>query len=124
MRRGPHHGHPGHGHGPGPRGGRLLDAGLLLLISRGTSHGYPLIEAIREDLGLDVPDVGAVYRALRRQESQGLLTSTWETGATRPRRVYTITPAGREVLEIWMRGVEEMREALERLLQVWKGDTQ
>ncbi|HDK44909.1 MAG TPA: hypothetical protein ENG94_01370, partial [Actinobacteria bacterium] len=77
-----------------------------------------------EDLGLDVPDVGAVYRALRRQESQGLLTSTWETGATRPRRVYTITPAGREVLEIWMRGVEEMREALERLLQVWKGDTQ
>jgi len=99
-----------------------VDTALLMLLSRGPSYGYPLIEAIRGDLGLDVPDVGAVYRALRRQESRGLLTSTWETGATRPKRMYTITPAGREVLEVWMGGIEEMRVVLERLLLAWKGD--
>lgn len=119
------HGHHGHGPGParrfGPRGSRLIDAGLLLLLSRGPSYGYPLIQAVQEELGLEVPDVGAVYRALRRQEALGLLTSAWEVGETRPRRVYTITPLGEEVLGHWMQDIAELRSALARLEALWKG---
>jgi len=119
------HGHHGHGPGPargfGPRGSRLIDAGLLLLLSRGPSYGYPLIQAVQEELGLEVPDVGAVYRALRRQEALGLLTSAWEVGENRPRRVYTITPLGEEVLGHWMQDIAELRSALERLEALWKG---
>jgi DNA-binding PadR family transcriptional regulator len=94
----------------------------LLLLARGPSYGYPLIQELGEVLGLDVPDIGAVYRALRRQEALGLLTSTWEGGETRPKRVYTITPLGREVLAEWMQNIAELREKLDRLYEIWKGD--
>lgn len=59
-------------------------------------YGYSLKQHLQER-GLAVPE-GTLYPLLRRLESQGLLTSRWKAGETRPRRYYRISPSGREVL--------------------------
>jgi DNA-binding PadR family transcriptional regulator len=71
----------------------------LLLLSTlrqtGVAHGYALIVALRDKSGgtFDLPE-GTVYPALHRLERDGLVTSEWDTGASRRRRLYRLTPAG------------------------------
>ena len=73
---------------------------LLATVSSGATHGYAIIKALRERSGelLDLPD-GTMYPALHRLESAGLLESDWSSGEGRRKRVYELTPAGREALE-------------------------
>jgi PadR family transcriptional regulator PadR len=71
---------------------------LLLLATlhrRGTAHGYGLISALREDShgAFDLPE-GTVYPALHRLERDGLISSGWQDGSARRRRVYELTPDG------------------------------
>jgi poly-beta-hydroxybutyrate-responsive repressor len=66
----------------------------------------------RQLLDHDV-DVGNLYRALRRMEHEGLVTSTWNTHDRGPnKRVYEITAAGEAFLQHWA----EMLESRLRLL--------
>ncbi len=46
---------------------------------------------------LELPE-GTLYPALHRLESKDLLESSWATVGGRSRRVYDLTPAGREAL--------------------------
>lgn len=72
---------------------------LLLLLREGTAHGYELIERV-EAFGFDHSDPGALYRALRRLESEGLVASIWEPSESGPpKRVYELTGAGVEELD-------------------------
>lgn len=67
---------------------------LLLLLRERGGHGYDLLERIGV-FGFDDSDPGALYRALRRLENDGLVASSWvpsESGP--PRRVYELTEAG------------------------------
>ncbi|BCY16961.1 MAG: PadR family transcriptional regulator [Chloroflexi bacterium] len=59
-------------------------------------YGYSVLRLLAEN-GLDV-DQGTLYPLLRRLESQGLLESNWRVEEARPRRYYTISPLGRQVL--------------------------
>ena len=59
-------------------------------------YGYSLLKSLSEQ-GLDL-DQGTLYPLLRRLESQGLLSSDWNTEGTRPRRYYVISPEGQELL--------------------------
>ncbi len=55
-----------------------------------------LLELLRQALssvGVDI-DEGALYPLLRRLEAQGLLTSSWNTDETRPRKFYITTEQG------------------------------
>jgi PadR family transcriptional regulator len=77
-----------------------LDLLLLATLHRtGPAHGYALIAALRDRSGgaFDLPE-GTVYPALHRLERDGLVTSGWDTGAARRRRVYALTPAGERAL--------------------------
>jgi transcriptional regulator len=76
-----------------------LDMLLLAVLSAGPAHGYSVIESLRQrSAGLfDLPE-GTIYPALHRLERQGLLKSQWQDGAPRRRRVYRLTPQGREAL--------------------------
>ena len=69
------------GRGRGGRGGGLLEPALLAVLASAPSHGYDLRRAV-EDLsgGLVCMDPGGMYRALRRLEEEGYVTSTWSTG--------------------------------------------
>ena len=59
-------------------------------------YGYSLLKLLSEQ-GLDL-DQGTLYPLLRRLESQGLLSSDWNTEGSRPRRYYVISPEGQELL--------------------------
>jgi PadR family transcriptional regulator, regulatory protein PadR len=76
-----------------------LDPMLLAVLAKAPAHGYAVITALRERSGglFDLPE-GTVYPALHRLERAGLLTSSWEPGTTRRRRVYAVTAGGRRSL--------------------------
>ena len=59
-------------------------------------YGYSLLKKL-SDQGLEL-DQGTLYPLLRRLESQGLLSSDWNTEGSRPRRYYVISPEGQKLL--------------------------
>ena len=66
---------------------------------------------------------GQLYPELHRLEETGLITGTSEPRGGRQRVVYSLTPAGREALEAWLRAPEasfEVRD--ERLLKLFFSD--
>jgi len=77
-----------------------LDVLLLAAVAAaGQSHGYALAKRLREQSqGLLDLGEGTLYPALHRLESSDLVASSWATVGGRRRRVYGITPAGRDAL--------------------------
>ncbi len=77
-------------------------------------YGYSLLKRLSEQ-GLEL-DQGTLYPLLRRLESQGLLSSDWNTEGSRPRRYYVISPEGQEMLprlkEEWNKIVSMMKKML------------
>jgi DNA-binding PadR family transcriptional regulator len=76
---------------------------LLMLRDKGQSYGYELSEDLNHYALTDAQiERAALYRTLRTLEVNGHVTSAWETEATGPaRRVYSLTPLGREHLREW-----------------------
>jgi PadR family transcriptional regulator, regulatory protein PadR len=72
-----------------------LDLLLLSVLGSGEAHGYAVITRLRaaSDGAFDLPE-GTVYPALHRLESDGLLSSRWDTSTGRRRRAYSLTAAG------------------------------
>ena len=115
--------------GKGKGGGRrrgwgqlalFLRPGILLLLRQDASHGYTLIEDLREE-GLIDPDLdpGVVYRYLRDMEDEGLLFSEWETeGPGVPRRVYRLTETGETFVQGCVENLRRTRDRMERIFQL------
>ena len=76
-----------------------LDLLLLAVVGAGAAHGYHIARRLAEASGgaLDLPE-GTLYPALHRLESKNLLESSWAEVGGRRRRVYNLTPAGKEAL--------------------------
>jgi DNA-binding PadR family transcriptional regulator len=58
-------------------------------------YGYGLVETLRS-AGI-ATEGNTLYPLLRRLESQGLLSSSWDETLPRPRKFYETTTAGRSV---------------------------
>jgi DNA-binding PadR family transcriptional regulator len=75
-------------------------------------YGYSLLKRLSE-LGLEI-DQGTLYPLLRRLESRGLLISDWKIEGSRPRRYYTLSLEGKELLprleEEWNKNVAMMEK--------------
>ena len=85
---------------------------LLLLLAEGTSHGYELLDQIR-DLGLERVDPGGLYRCLRAMDEEGLVRSSWKPSSSGPaRRTYALTDDGREWLHVVAGSLGEVARAL------------
>ena len=95
-----------------------LRRGVLILailrVLRSEHYGYALRERLAER-GLEVAE-GTLYPLLRRLESQGLLTSRWQVGETRPRRYYKTSAAGRETLDAMKQEWDSQVEVLTTIL--------
>ncbi|MDD3312885.1 PadR family transcriptional regulator [Pseudodesulfovibrio sp.] len=103
---------------------RYVQASLLMALSQGESYGYQLIQDIGEYgfLRGDAPP-GMIYRHLRQMDEDGLVTSGWEAEGDGPaKRVYAITPEGREVLEAWILHMERQRDRLDAFIRRYKGE--
>ena len=76
-----------------------LDGMLLASLETGPRHGYAIMEMLRagSDGQVDLP-TGTIYPALRRLERAGLLAGAWDEAGGRRRRLYSLTPAGRQAL--------------------------
>ena len=80
---------------------RPVEFDVLLSLAAGERHGYGIIQDAEARGHLIVPDVGTLYRALRRMEDQGLITAaerrqTPDSGEER-RHYYRIAPLGLKV---------------------------
>jgi len=102
---------------------RFIQPSLLLVLLKGSSYGYQLIEDLKS-LGFhqESIDMGAVYRTLRRMEKEGFVKSLWGKDKTkRKKRYYKITPSGRRLLKIWVERIKERKQALEKFITLYKG---
>jgi len=78
----------------------IIRACLLLLLDESPGHGYDLLTRL-EPMGFDRSNPGRIYRALRWLETADFVEPTWETTGVGPaRRVFEITPAGRQAIEL------------------------
>ena len=97
---------------------KILRACLLLLLEERPGHGYDLLTRL-EPLGFERSNPGRVYRALRWLENAGFVQPNWETTGVGPaRRVYELSAAGRQALELaapaLRRQAKTMEDALAR----------
>ncbi len=78
-------------------------------------YGYSLLQKLVEK-NVNI-EAGTLYPLLRRLESQGILTSEWDTSESRPRKYYFVSDLGEELYkglkEEWASIVDEMNGLLE-----------
>jgi len=75
---------------------------ILLALADASRHGYGIIKEIELRDGSDsAPSTGAMYLALQRMESEGLIEEAPDPaeGEDARRRYYALTPAGRAAAE-------------------------
>src|SRR5262245_47722978 len=78
-----------------------LDLLILKAVSLGPQHGYGILLRIEQiSRGNLQIEQGALYPALYRLETQGLLGAKWGISENKRRaKFYTLTPAGRKRLQ-------------------------
>jgi DNA-binding PadR family transcriptional regulator len=78
---------------------------LLALLAKEPAHGYELKVRLEQTFGdaFPAPNIGQIYLTLQRLERAGLVRSQDVVQAARPnKRVYELTPAGREAVTAWV----------------------
>ncbi|NLT41728.1 MAG: PadR family transcriptional regulator [Anaerolineae bacterium] len=109
----------GRGEGPSQIRGFVQPA-LLLLLQRGPSHGYDLVNGLSSVGFADYPvDSSTVYRTLTALEAEGMVISEMESQGSLgpPRRVYRLTAAGEGLLGNWVEQLRATDRILHRFLQ-------
>jgi len=72
---------------------------LLFIIAELPVHGYEIARELeRRSEGYFDLTASTVYSALRRLESRGLVSSSWQLVARQKRRYYELTEKGRQIL--------------------------
>ncbi|WP_160723678.1 PadR family transcriptional regulator [Bacillus sp. USDA818B3_A] len=81
---------------------------------RTPQYGYSLVQLF-ENSSITI-DQSTLYPLLRRLEKQGLVTSTWDTSESRPRKYYVLSEFGLEIFtqlkEEWLKNSRELYELL------------
>jgi len=112
----------GFGGGACPRRiARFLEPCLLLLLRGDATHGYNLLEALRQfGFAPGTVDASVVYRILREMEDAGWVRSQWDTaGSGPPRRVYTVTPDGEGYLDAWINDLRCTRDEIDQFIETY-----
>ena len=80
----------------------LLDLVILQFLSVNPMHGYKIITSIRKNFGVYFGP-STIYPLLGLLEEKGYIKSKWNLNSDRPRKVYSLTPEGSNLLN----GTEE-----------------
>ncbi len=77
------------------------DTLILAVLAEGAAYGSALGRAVaRRSGGYFALPQGTLYPALARLEAAGLILGAWQLEPSPPRRVYTLTEAGRRMLAL------------------------
>jgi poly-beta-hydroxybutyrate-responsive repressor len=100
---------------------RFLEPCLLLLLREDATHGYNLLDSLRQfGFAPGTVDASVVYRVLREMEDAGWVSSQWDTaGSGPPRRVYTVTPDGEEYLAMWVDDLRRTRDEIDQFIEMY-----
>ena len=92
---------------------------MLLHLRDWNSHGYELMEKIMQ-FGVESVDQGNFYRLLRQLEKDALVTSEWDVTSGGPaKRIYSITEAGEQYLEIWAESLSNYQKMLDQFFNLY-----
>ena len=80
----------------------LLDLVILQFLNVEPMHGYSIITSIRKNFGVYFGP-STIYPLLGTLEEKGYIKSQWNLNNDRPRKVYSLTPEGSNLLN----GTEE-----------------
>jgi DNA-binding PadR family transcriptional regulator len=81
-----------------------LECVILGLIGTEPQSGYSLITTFEMGINRWSASPGSIYPTLKRLEQQGIIAGKLEmTYETRPRKMYTLSPLGEELLNNWLR---------------------
>ena len=75
----------------------LLDLIVLQFLSTQPMHGYQIITKIRKSFGVYFGP-STVYPLLNTLEKKGLVNSSWNMSSDRPRKIYSLTTNGQNML--------------------------
>jgi poly-beta-hydroxybutyrate-responsive repressor len=90
---------------------------LLAIAQMGEAHGYQIAQKA-EDMAVTHAglDSGVIYRTLRRLETAGRVSSSWDTSGGGPaRRVYVLTESGRQHIGEWAQVLGDVTASLQAL---------
>lgn len=94
---------------------RPVEFDILLSLAAGERHGYGIIQDAEARALAAAPDVGTLYRGLRRLQDQGLIKTSGRravSDAQDERRIYyEITPLGRKVAQAEARRLQALTRA-------------
>lgn len=114
---------------------RLSQPTILTLLAQSNEpmHGYIIVQQAAHSpmFGGKKPDATGIYRALKRMEETGLVTSEWDTPEEgSAKRLFTLTDKGRRCLRRWIDALacyqltlEELRVEAANALQIELPDT-
>ncbi|MCL1978066.1 MAG: PadR family transcriptional regulator [Candidatus Bathyarchaeota archaeon] len=73
---------------------------VLILLNKKPHHGYEMMKAVDERTsGFWKPTAGGIYPILQDLENSEYIKGEWDCGTKRKRKIYSITPEGKKVLE-------------------------
>ncbi|MFJ7726706.1 PadR family transcriptional regulator [Neobacillus sp. NPDC097160] len=84
---------------------------------RAPQYGYSLVQRL-EDAGVAI-EQSTLYPLLRRLEKQELVTSSWDTTESRPRKYYVLSDYG---IEVYKQLKDEWKKMTLELKSLLKGD--
>jgi PadR family transcriptional regulator PadR len=89
---------------------RFMRPMVLLLLAEQPVHGYELMNKLKDfGMGQGLMDPSILYRMLRHLEDEGMAESTLDDSGSGPaRKVYNLTPEGREMLDFMAAGLDEV----------------
>lgn len=85
-------------------------------------YGYALLQTMQEK-NIDI-EANTLYPLLRRLESQGLLTSDWDTSESRPRKFYSVSEKGTFAYQVLWQEWVKIRDSIENVYEKGEKDGQ
>ena len=97
----------------------MVQPAVVTVLAGGALHGYRVVQRLAKTplLGGSRPDPTGVYRMLRIMEKRGFVVASWDLSGSGPaKRLYRLTPEGRQCLGRWVKTLTDYHRAIGRLL--------
>ncbi|MFW9939609.1 MAG: PadR family transcriptional regulator [Candidatus Thorarchaeota archaeon] len=101
----------------------FISALILIVLEKNPSYGYNICKQIeRRTLGIWNPPSSTMYTVLKDMTGKGLISFTEKQVDGRNRKIYEVTPKGKETLKIMIEKHNIIEESIETLKMAMLGD--